>query len=125
MPFIRLYSWQRGGKSKEGGNTLHRRIIIKRHYNSEGFDFLYDVKVTNLAIPDFARFDESVPATAATHTHDYLLELLTEMFGEESARQFLKDAMRGDTVKTLMPSQTNTRLLDKLKTSSPKVGETV
>ena len=125
MLFIRLYSWQRGGKSKEGGKILHRRIIIKRHYSSDGFDSLYDVKFTNLAIPDFDRFDESVRATSTTHTHDYLLELLTEMFGEASARQFLKDAMRGDTVKTLMPSQTDTKLLDKLKTSSAKVDEKV
>jgi hypothetical protein len=119
-----LYFWQRGGKSKEEGKTLHRRIIIKRHY-SDGCDFLYDVKFTSLPIPDFDRFDGSVRATAVTHTHDYLLELLMEIFGEETARQFLKDAMRGDTVKTLMPTQTDTKLLDKLKMSGAKVGEKV
>ncbi len=106
------------------GKTVHRRIIIKRHYSSEGFDFLYDIKFTKLPIEDFARFDESVLATTAMHTHDYLLELLTEIFGEERAKQFLKDAMRGDTVKEMMPTQTDTKLLDKLKTSSAKVDET-
>ncbi len=104
---------------------MHHRIIINRDYSSDGFDFLYNVKVTNLAIPDLARFDESVRASAVTHTHDYLFEMLMEIFEEETARQFLKDAMRGDTVTTLIPAQTDTKLLDKLKTGSAKLGERV
>jgi hypothetical protein len=48
-----------------------------------------------------------------------------EIFEEERARQLMKDARRGDTVKALLPPQTDTKLLEKLKTGSAMVGDKV
>ena len=97
---------------------FHRRIIIKRSYGP-GDQTLYDIKMTNLPIRDLERFGEGILSTSATHTPQVLFSLLTEAIGnQEKAQQLLRDLRDGDAVEVMMLDQADTKLVDKLKTSS-------
>jgi hypothetical protein len=94
------------------------RLRIERSYD-EGFSIQYKVKISALPMSEFERFTEEIHHKSAIHSHENLIELLDEAFGNRNKSiEILKEAMSSGSVELRLKSLVSAELRQRFAASS-------